>query len=88
MAELGRTLVVSEELADRLERVAAEMDVTSTALADEALVRYLTLIEEDLAGIRRGLADADNGRTVSHDGVRNWLLSWGSDEEAAPPRCS
>lgn len=88
MAASGRPLLVSEELAERLERVAEEMDVSSAALADEALDRYLALVENDLAGIRRGLADADGGRTASHEAVRNWLLSWGSDEETAPPRCS
>jgi predicted transcriptional regulator len=32
------------------------------------------------------LADLDAGRTVSHDAVKRWLLSWGKPDELPPPK--
>jgi predicted transcriptional regulator len=40
-----------------------------------------------LAAVERGLIDADQGRTVSHEDVRRWLLSWGTEHELPPPEC-
>jgi len=40
-----------------------------------------------LAAVREGLADADAGRTVPHDEVRRWILSWGTESELPPPEC-
>ena len=41
----------------------------------------------DGAAMRRGEADADAGRVVSHDAVSRWLLSWGTAEPLPRPRC-
>jgi len=37
-----------------------------------------------LAAVEEGLADADAGRTVLHEDVRRWLLSWGTESELHP----
>ena len=44
--------------------------------------------EEFLAAVDEGLADVKAGRTVSYEKVRRWLLSWGTDKELPPPKCS
>jgi len=41
----------------------------------------------EIAAVKEGLADADAGRTVPYEGVRRWLLSWGTDSELPPPEC-
>ncbi|WP_374516598.1 CopG family transcriptional regulator [Brevundimonas sp.] len=39
------------------------------------------------AATERGLADAEAGRFVSHEAVKRWLLSWGTDNPLPPPKC-
>jgi predicted transcriptional regulator len=39
------------------------------------------------AGMRRGIADADAGRTVPFEKVKAWLMSWGKPDELPPPEC-
>ena len=39
------------------------------------------------AATLRGLADIEAGRFVSHDAVKRWLLSWGTDNPLPPPKC-
>jgi predicted transcriptional regulator len=37
--------------------------------------------------IRTRIAEADAGKTVDHEDVRQWLLSWGTPDELNPPKC-
>ena len=37
------------------------------------------------AAIAEGLADIEAGRTISHKATTRWLLSWGTDDDLAPP---
>ena len=39
------------------------------------------------AATERGLADIEAGRVVSHEAVKRWLLSWGTDNPLPPPKC-
>jgi len=39
------------------------------------------------AATLKGLADIEAGRFVSHDAVKRWLLSWGTDNPLPPPKC-
>jgi predicted transcriptional regulator len=32
-----------------------------------------------------GLADLEAGRTISHEAMKRWLLSWGTDNKLPPP---
>ena len=41
-----------------------------------------------LAAVEAGRASLDAGRSVPHEDVRRWLLSWGADNELPPPVCS
>ncbi len=40
-----------------------------------------------VASVEAGIADADAGRTIPYDGIRRWLLSWGTKDELSPPEC-
>ncbi|HKP78272.1 MAG TPA: CopG family transcriptional regulator [Phenylobacterium sp.] len=37
--------------------------------------------------VEEGVASLDQGRSLSYEKVRRWLLSWGIDREAPPPEC-
>jgi len=41
----------------------------------------------DEASTLRGLADFDAGRVISHEAVKRWLLSWGTDNPLPRPKC-
>jgi predicted transcriptional regulator len=54
----------------------------------EEPVRFDTEDEAALdAATLRGLADFEAGRVVSHEAVKRWLLSWGTDKPLPPPKC-
>ncbi len=38
-----------------------------------------------LSHIERGIASIEAGRVVPHAEVRDWLRSWGTDDELPPP---
>ncbi len=40
----------------------------------------------EVAADADGLADLDAGRTLDHDAMKAWLLSWGTAAESPPPR--
>ncbi len=77
---------VRPEKAKRLERLSASTDRPRSWLLEQALDLYLETQAWQIAHIEAGLADADAGRTISHERVRDWLLTWGSDEEGEAPR--
>ena len=54
-------------------------------LIDQALDAYLETQAWQVAHIEQGLADADAGRVVPHERVRDWLESWGREDEGEPP---
>jgi predicted transcriptional regulator len=47
--------------------------------------------EVDEAAEQCALEEAERaiaeGRTISHEAVRRWLLSWGTAKELPPPKC-
>ena len=43
--------------------------------------------EAEERALREAEADLDAGRVISHDAMRRWLLSWGTDSELPPPEC-
>ncbi|AYV44955.1 CopG family transcriptional regulator [Caulobacter flavus] len=40
----------------------------------------------EAAADAEGLADLEAGRTISHEKMKAWLLSWGTPEETPPPK--
>ena len=37
--------------------------------------------------VEDGARSLDQGRSVTYEKVRRWLLSWGTDRETPPPEC-
>ena len=40
----------------------------------------------DAAAVGEGLADVEADRTISHDAMKAWLLSWGTPNELPSPK--
>ena len=76
---------VSPEKAEKLAQLAATTDRPQSWLLEQALNEFLALQASQIVQIETGLADADTGRTVPHEQVREWLKSWGDDDEADLP---
>ncbi|MBZ5617141.1 MAG: CopG family ribbon-helix-helix protein [Acidobacteriia bacterium] len=74
------------ETKKRLDALAQRSKRSKSFLAAEAIAQYVEVEEWQLGEIRRGLADLDEGRTVSHEKVSKWLRSWGKSPEGKAPR--
>ncbi|WP_336814633.1 CopG family ribbon-helix-helix protein [Bosea sp. MMO-172] len=61
------TIRVSAETKRKLERIAAGTRRSKSFLAGEAVSAYVDRELEIIEGIKRGLADVEAGRVVSHD---------------------
>jgi predicted transcriptional regulator len=81
------TLTVRVENADkeRLEALAASTGRSRSFLAAEAISAYLDVNEWQVAAIKQGLASLDRGERVPHRSVKDWVASWGSENELGPP---
>lgn len=76
---------VSPEKAKALEQLAASTDRPRAWLLERALDDYLLDQAWQIQVIEEGLAAAEAGQKVSHTQVREWLLSWGKEDEREPP---
>ena len=43
--------------------------------------------EAFVEAVKEGIVAADAGRTVPYEEVRQWLLSWGTENELPKPKC-
>lgn len=61
------TIRVSPELKKKLDRIASATSRSRSFLAGEAVAAYVDRELEIIDGIKRGMADAEAGRLVSHE---------------------
>lgn len=61
------TIRLTPEVEERLGRLAASTHRSKSLLAAEAVARYVEEEAAVIAGIEKGLADAEAGRLVSHE---------------------
>jgi len=80
------TVRVDAAAKKRLERLAKNTGRSRSFLAAEAINEYLDVNEWQVAGIKRAIASLDRGEGVSHQRVKDWISSWGSDSEQPIPR--
>jgi len=64
------TLRLERRLKARLDRLAKATDRSRAWLAAEAVRHYLELNEWQIAAIRAGVREADQGRLVSHERLK------------------
>ena len=71
---------------NRLDVLAKQTKRSKSFLAAEAITAYVDLEEWQIGEIQAGIADANAGRLVSHEKMKNWLESWGTPEETKAPQ--
>ena len=75
------------DLNDRIGAIANTLDRPKSWAIEQAVRDFVEVHEWQLAAIKEGVRDADEGRLVDHEAVVAWVRSWGSDEERPRPQC-
>ena len=71
----------------RLARLAKASGRSSNFLIADAVESYVADQERMLAETRLADRQVKSGHYVSHEDMKAWLLSWGTDHEVPPPKC-
>lgn len=79
------SLRLDEHRAARLDELAAATERSRDWHLERAVDAYLEDQAWQIAHFEKGLADADAGRTLPNDQVRDWLATWGRKKESDPP---
>jgi RHH-type rel operon transcriptional repressor/antitoxin RelB len=82
------TVQLSEVDKERLEALAEATGRSESLLAAEAVSEYLALQEWQVSAIEAGIASLDREGGIAHEAVREWIESWGTDDELDPPKPS
>jgi predicted transcriptional regulator len=72
-ASTTMTIRVSQDVKDKLGRLADETRRSRSYLAAEAVSAYVERELEIIEGVQRGLADVEAGRVVPHDAAMDQL---------------
>jgi predicted transcriptional regulator len=72
-------------LAERLDRLAQQLDRPAEAIVQDALDAWVVQEEERHRMTLEGLADVDAGRVVDHAAVEAWARSLETDTPLPPP---
>ncbi len=76
------------ETKKRLAKLAKVSGRSSNFLISDAVESYVADQERMLAEIRQADHQVRSGHYVSHEDMKAWLLSWGTDRELPPPKCA
>jgi RHH-type transcriptional regulator, rel operon repressor / antitoxin RelB len=79
---------VPKETAEKLAALAEATDRSKSYLAAQAIEEYLETQEWQIRAIEEGIKDVEEGRVVSHERVKEWLQSWGTEGEKEMPECN
>ena len=82
------TVRVDSKVKKRLEKLAGSTGRSRSYLAAEAITEYLDVNEWQVAGIKRAIASLDRGESIPHQQVKDWVESWGSENERQAPKRS
>ena len=88
MRSTAFTVRIDPAVKKRLERLAKSTGRSRSFLAAEAINEYLDVKEWQVAGIRQAIKSLDDGAGIPHEQVRDWIDSWGSENERPIPKRS
>ena len=88
MSSTTFTVRVAVTVKKRLERLARSTARSRSFLAAEAIEEYLNVNEWQVAGIKKAMSSLDRGEGVTHRDVKDWVASWGGDDERPVPKRS
>jgi predicted transcriptional regulator len=81
------TLRVPPKLKKRLDLLAKRRRITESRVALDAVEQYVSEFERQESLIEKADGEIRAGKTIPHEAIRRWLLSWGTEEERVPPIC-
>ena len=76
---------IDAKLKARLEKEAKRRDRTASYIANRAIQFYFEQLDHTAKEIDEAFAEADKGEFISGDKVLDWMKSWGTENELAPP---
>lgn len=76
---------ISEKVMSRLSSSARASRRDESELVEEAIAEYLDRQDMELAAVEQGMLAAADSGVISHQAMKAWLLSWGTDNELPPP---
>jgi RHH-type transcriptional regulator, rel operon repressor / antitoxin RelB len=82
------TIRLDVSIKKRLEKLAKHTGQSRSFLAAQAIIEYLEVNEWQVNGIRQAIASLDRGEGVTHERVRDWVASWGGEDERPIPKRS
>jgi predicted transcriptional regulator len=71
----------------RLAKLAEASGRSSNFLISDAVESYVADQERMLAEVRQADRQVNSGHYISHEDMKAWLLSWGTDRELPPAKC-
>jgi RHH-type rel operon transcriptional repressor/antitoxin RelB len=80
------TFRVDEQIKEDLESLAEATQRSKSFLASEALKDYLAREAWQVAHVKEGMRQADEGLTVPHEEVDAWMASMGTRNELPRPK--
>src|SRR5437868_7938500 len=75
------------ETKKRLAKLAKTSVRSSNFLISDAVESYVADQERMLAEVRQADRQVKSGHFVTHQDMKAWLLSWGTERELPPPKC-
>jgi predicted transcriptional regulator len=79
------TVRLNKRTKNALEQIAAHEKRTKSFVASQAIEDYVFVYEAQIEGIKKAIASADAGKFSSHEDVKAWVESWGTDSELPMP---
>ena len=79
---------LKSETKKRLAKLAKVSGRSSNFLISDAVESYVADQERMLAEIRQADRQVKSGHYIRHEDMKAWLLSWGTDRELPPPKCT
>ena len=79
------TLRLDSKLKRSLDSIAAYENRSRSFMAMQAVAGFVAVHEAQIEGIKKAIASADAGRFSSHEDVKAWVESWGTDNELPMP---
>ncbi|NOY44099.1 MAG: ribbon-helix-helix protein, CopG family [Deltaproteobacteria bacterium] len=78
---------LADDVVARLDRLGEKLSRPRSWLIARAVERYLEYEEWFVEAVNEGVRSADAGRVAEHEKVKDWVESWGTDEEGERPPC-
>ena len=88
MSSVPFSIRIDSEIKKQLESEAKALDRSASYLVVEAIKRYLEVNNKQKLAIEAALKEAEKGEFISHQSMRNWFASLGSENTLPYPKAN